>query len=424
MIIIKDGKNFSKTYASIAFDEWGSPTNEEIHIIEHPGQLQQYGFPADSTYIDSNEQIDIDMQPYCDMIENTLWVFNNEPIKIRPSEVYTTGAGVNWMFHDSNVYVYDISKIQCKFIEELLENWNGKDYGTFVYNFIVKNKIKHFHLNLKEKQDSAKELIKNKIEFIDKINQNFDMLLQKYKPDWQWRPENIIVKNENILKLLSKKNINKFLLSNVLNFKHYFVKNYIDHCKDLISPSTKAFLKSFAVTKPNPYPDPPCEQVELNVPVADVYHEIIKIRKYLVNHRSESGMGWKSFCIHGQNYKRTREKNAYPDFHGYNWTPEALENMPKTVSWLKTLGFKNYARVRVMCLEPKGFINLHRDRKESNLGPINVAITNPNGCDFWLENHGRLEFEPGRAFRLNLVNYHCVINNSNVPRYHIIIHHE
>lgn len=424
MIVIKDGKNFAKTYASLAFNKWGEPTQKQIHIIQNTNELKKYGFPLDTDYIDADNEPTEDFTEYCDMIENTLWVFNNEPIKIRTSEVYTTGAGINWMFHDSYVYVYDISKIQCKFINNLLTSWNGKDYGTFVYNFILKNKIQHFHLNFKEDQDSNKTLIKNKSKFIHSINKNFDMLVKKYKPNWRWNPKNVTVKNKNILELLSKKNINKFLLSNVLDFKHYYVKNYISDCSQLISPSTKAFLKSFQISKKNPYPDLPCEQVELNVPVADVYQEIIKIRKYLVNHRSESGMGWKSFCIHGQSYKRTKEKDAYPDFLGYRWTQEAIENMPKTISWLKTLGFKNFARVRIMCLEPRGFINLHKDQNESKLGPINVAITNPDGCEFWLENHGKLDFAPGRAFRLNLVNYHCVVNNSNLPRYHLIIHYE
>ena len=75
-----------------------------------------------------------------------------------------------------------------------------------------------------------------------------------------------------------------------------------------------------------------------------------------------------------------------------------------------------------MCLLPKSFINLHRDQNHSRLGAVNVAINNPTDCKFYLQNHGVLDFKPGTAYELDLVNYHTVVNNSNLPRYHIIIH--
>ena len=139
-------------------------------------------------------------------------------------------------------------------------------------------------------------------------------------------------------------------------------------------------------------------------------------------HRSDSGIGWRAFCIHGQSYNRTKEDSHYPNFLGHDWTPEALENMPVTVKWLKSLGYKSFRRVRVMCLLPKSFINLHKDSNHSKLGAVNVAINNPKDCKFYLQNHGVLDFKPGTAYELDLVNYHTVVNNSNVPRFHIIIH--
>ena len=46
----------------------------------------------------------------------------------------------------------------------------------------------------------------------------------------------------------------------------------------------------------------------------------------------------------------------------------------------------------------------------------------PKACKFYLQNHGVLDFKPGDAYKLDLVNYHTVVNDSNIPRYHIIIH--
>ena len=169
--------------------------------------------------------------------------------------------------------------------------------------------------------------------------------------------------------------------------------------------------KSSPKPKKNPYNDDPCEQIELNVPHEKIHQEILKIQKYLVSHREESGMGWSSFCIHGKSYDATKEDAYYKDPRPHNWTKEAIEHMPHTISWLKTLGYSQFQRVRVMCLAPKGFINIHRDQTESKFKAVNVAITNPSQCKFYLEHHGELKFQPGVAYRLNLVNYLFSINH-------------
>jgi len=266
-------------------------------------------------------------------------------------------------------------------------------------------------------------LISDKQKFIKKKKKNFDNLIKKYAPDWQWQPERYTVHNKNIIDIMSNVYLGKAYLSNIFNFKYYYAKLYVNDAYSLLAPSTKVFIKQMQNAVPNTK-QPACKKVETNIPVKDVYNEIQNIKKYLVSHRSDSGLGWSSFCIHGQSYDRTKQDSFYPDFKGHKWTDEAIQNMPRTIAWLKTLGYKSFQRVRVMCLSPKSFINLHRDQTESKLGPINVAVNNPDKCKFYLQNHGVLDFKPGVAFQLDLSNFHCVVNDSNVPRYHIIIHGE
>jgi len=418
MIVIKDGKHFSKIYATMAFDPWGDPTKEDVRVVENWSDID---IPNDAKKIDADKEIYTNFEEYYEMIENTLWIFNNEKLKIK-EDVYMTGAGINWMFQKGQVYVYDISKMQVKFIKSLLADWDGNDYGQRVYNFIKDNNLMHFHVNLNEKVHQNKILFIHKEKFITAINNNFEMLKQKYAPDWSWNPNNVHVYNANLIDVLPNVYLGKTNLSNIFNFKYYFAKLYTNDVYKLLAPSTKAFIQKHSGQNVQNKKNPACIKVETNVPVKDVYNEIQKIKKYLVTHRSDSGIGWRSFCIHGQKYSRTKEDSYYKDFLGHKWTPEAIENMPQTIKWLKSLGYKNFQRVRVMCLEAKSFINLHRDQSESKLGPVNVAINNPKDCKFYLQNHGVLEFNPGTAYQLDLVNYHTVVNNSNVPRYHIIIH--
>ena len=418
MIVIKDGKHFSKIYATMAFSQWGDPTKEDVRVVENWSDID---IPKDAKKIDADKEIYTNFEEYYEMIENTLWIFNNEKLKIK-EDVYMTGAGVNWMFQKGQVNVYDISKVQVKFIKSLLADWDGNDYGQSVYNFIKDNNLMHFHVNLNEKVDPNKILFIHKEKFITAINNNFEMLKQKYAPDWTWNPSNVNVYNANLIDVLPNVYLGKTNLSNIFNFKYYFAKLYTDDVYKLLAPSTKAFIQKHSGQNVQNKKNPACIKVNTNVPVKDVYNEIQNIKKYLVTHRSDSGIGWRSFCIHGQKYSRTKEDSYYKDFLGHKWTPEAIEHMPLTIKWLKSLGYKNFQRVRVMCLDPKSFINLHRDQTESKLGPVNVAINNPKDCKFYLQNHGVLEFDPGTAYQLDLVNYHTVVNNSNVPRYHIIIH--
>ena len=154
MIVIKDGPEFNKIYADKAFDKWGAPLNKDIRIVE---DWDDFDIPSDAEKYDASLPYGVNFDDYCNMIENTLWIFNNEMIKLK-TDVHMTGGGVHWMFQKGNVNIFDISKVQVSFINSLLQEWDGKNYGEFVYNFITKNKIIHFHVNLDETQNSNKEL--------------------------------------------------------------------------------------------------------------------------------------------------------------------------------------------------------------------------------------------------------------------------
>jgi len=398
---------------------------ERKYFNNFPRKLRQYKVHL------KNKDVVNPFKEYINMIENSLWIFNNEKIDIKKNKkkVLCTGGGIGWMLQTADdITICDISVVQINFINHCIDNWNGENFGKFVFDFILQEKIKHFHLNLDEIQNSDKDLIKNKEEFISKINKNFDYLIKKYRNiafEEIWKTiknKKIVIKNKNILDYVKEFKLEEINLSNILNFKYNFITNNIDSWQNLISPATKVFIKSCIKPKKNPYKDAPCELLHLNVPIDQIYQEILKIKKFLVRHREEDGMGWSSFCIHGKSFDATREDDYYDDSRPHVWTKEALEFMPDTINFLKSLNLKNFRRVRVMCLKPKGFINLHKDQIESSLGPINIAIEHPRECKFYLEHHGELVFTPGIAYRLNLVNYHAVINYSNTTRYHIIIH--
>jgi hypothetical protein len=171
----------------------------------------------------------------------------------------------------------------------------------------------------------------------------------------------------------------------------------------------------------------PWLKLDVSIPVEMILEEISAIKDYFVDHRTDYSehAHWRSFCVHGKSYDATREDQHYKDDRPYTWTEVAKQLMPNTVEFFKTQWpLPEYTRLRVMELAPGGIISVHRDNEFSRImRPINIAITQPIGCDFYMEGYGVVPFEIGSAYLLNVTNRHTVINNSDQYRYHIIIHH-
>jgi hypothetical protein len=169
----------------------------------------------------------------------------------------------------------------------------------------------------------------------------------------------------------------------------------------------------------------PWLRLNILVPYQTILEEIANIESLLVAHRETYGehQGWKSFCIHGKSYDATQADEYYKDNRCHTWTIEAKQFMPQTVEYFShSWPALEFQRIRVMLLEPGGYINVHSDSAASRLAPVNIAITQPADCKFVMQNHGTVPFRPGQVFWLNVSNLHTVFNDSELPRWHIIVH--
>ena len=173
-----------------------------------------------------------------------------------------------------------------------------------------------------------------------------------------------------------------------------------------------------------------CLRLNIEVPYQTIEEEINSIPPTLfVEHRSQeydANYGWKSFTLHGIGYNATREEEFYNCDTVMEWTEEAKKYCSKTIEYFQNFWPCNeFGRIRIMLLEPNSIINVHKDVSEINSTcAVNIAITQPKDCNFYLDNYGVIPFEPGSAFLINLSNLHTVINDSNQKRYHIIVHHK
>jgi len=164
---------------------------------------------------------------------------------------------------------------------------------------------------------------------------------------------------------------------------------------------------------------------DVDMPVDIILQEIEQAKKNFYVHRDDQSIGWSSLVMHGLGDDKTNS----PQYYGikeedavYDWT-EASNSIPTLKKWLmEQKYFVDFDRVRIMALEPGGYIEPHNDYNKSKLGPINIAINNPDECYFVMENAGVIPFEPNKGAWLDLSNKHSVYNKSKQTRYHIILH--
>jgi len=171
----------------------------------------------------------------------------------------------------------------------------------------------------------------------------------------------------------------------------------------------------------------PWIQLPIYLYVGEILKEIkdVEAKGYFTSHRYEQDEhnNWTSFCIHGKSWDSTKEDAHYNNNKPHSFTKEAKELMPYTVNLLQNNWFGNeFQRVRIMRLGPDGWITAHSDGECSKFFPINIAITQPDNCDFAYPDFGIIPYKVGSSFLMNISPQHCVVNDSKLVRYHIIIH--
>jgi hypothetical protein len=178
-------------------------------------------------------------------------------------------------------------------------------------------------------------------------------------------------------------------------------------------------------------------ELDLEFDVAGWQLEARQAEPYFVAHREDNNKGWNSCCIHGIDVDKTGAwtNYGYTDEARvpYQWT-ELSDKVPTVKNfWANKFPADKYRRIRFMELEPRSAITPHSDmpgRLPGEAGmdmldfgvPINVAVIHPADCYMVLQGYGIVPFKEGKAFIVNIRNYHSVINFSDQKRIHVIGH--
>lgn len=174
-----------------------------------------------------------------------------------------------------------------------------------------------------------------------------------------------------------------------------------------------------------------CLKLNLPIPYQEILAEARSIRDMFIKYRTGEydHQGWHSVSLYGLSHDKPASYDAYGFDNGeeaaknFIWT-KAADRCPITINWLKTVFPTNrFARVRFMLLEAGGYIAPHIDAPIPHIEPVNIALSNPNGCDWVWGDGSILKFSPGDVYAMNVGFEHSVRNNSNEDRYHMIVHH-
>jgi hypothetical protein len=177
--------------------------------------------------------------------------------------------------------------------------------------------------------------------------------------------------------------------------------------------------------------DWPWAPVEFDADFKTMHQECLDNDHLFVGHRQKDRQssyyheGWAAITLHGINSTATENYEQYGfnsvDEANYHWT-EVCELFPTCVEFIKSLQYSKWERVRIMKLAPGGYIMPHVDGPGRIFGPLNIAINNPDNCDFYFRTWGRVPFKQGSGNFLDIGNEHIVWNQSNEARYHFIVH--
>ena len=170
-------------------------------------------------------------------------------------------------------------------------------------------------------------------------------------------------------------------------------------------------------------------KLDINCDVDQLKTEILPKVAVTTPHRDEDGRGWRSASLHGYSSIMTDSDDYYKNL-GFDLTEEkhwtSLSTFfPKTKKWiLENIPFNKFGRVRLMIIEPGGYVYPHKDYPRGQcLAGINVAINHPLGVKYIIAGE-EIIWQEGESRLIDIGSIHEIKNDSDEYRVHIIVHGE
>ena len=167
------------------------------------------------------------------------------------------------------------------------------------------------------------------------------------------------------------------------------------------------------------------ELKQLKVPAKEILQEYLSVSnkiKFYPHNRGSLNKGWLAHTLYGYGENKTLSYLEYRNTSVKRHWSQSIKYLPKTLSFIKTLPYKQLYDVRFLLLKPGGYIYPHTDTQAMCLDPLNIAIHFPKNCFFKFRQFGYLPIKTGKGFVVNIGYEHSVLNLSKEQRLHLVIH--
>ena len=168
---------------------------------------------------------------YLDLAENQFWILNNQSIKIYPGHrQLSPAAGLHWIVNICHpgvdkIDIVDISIQQIDFAQHLWQQWDGRDYGQQVVNFIQSRQLKHYEIDQPDLNKIDRLKLKNHSYLKQYVNEKFSKLVgENFEQHWRnaQQTKTVTFTLGNLVKWVIDNGSSKFdsiWLSNILDYK-------------------------------------------------------------------------------------------------------------------------------------------------------------------------------------------------------------
>jgi len=200
-----------------------------VNWNNHARSLKLFAYQAQTDHILQASK------DYIQLAEHQLWVLNNEKlVQATARQILQPGSGLCWianMIQPSveHIQIVDISRTQIDFVQQLWQQWSGTDYGSFAWEFIQQNQLKHYELDQANLSPVERLRLRSRSRFVEHVNTQFAQIMpDDFVSRWQQARANKTLHTAcgNLVHWVLNNDIQHFdqiWCSNILDYKWTFL---------------------------------------------------------------------------------------------------------------------------------------------------------------------------------------------------------
>jgi hypothetical protein len=155
----------------------------------------------------------------------------------------------------------------------------------------------------------------------------------------------------------------------------------------------------------------------VNFDTTQLTEEAESLIQHFVPYKDELSKGWSVFNVGGPlELWDVDIVDHSPELKIFNSVLKADSCIVKFIQNFKAV---KITAAQILCFEPAGQVNWHRDKQLRRLDRLVLPFNNPAGAQVEFEDWGAIPYQGGGLFLIDTSWRHRAFNNSNIRRFHL-----